>query len=115
MDLGAADKMAGATLIVILSCCQDEVAQLVEPHGVPNLEVAVGPFVREIRYDDLGILNELDDFTLQQPTFVVLVHPPSVQTASLDCRYDRAFADLVEVSIADLHDDECFSHVLALR
>ena len=64
MDLWSSLLMIWALWIVVLSNREQQVTKLVDPHCVPDLEVAIGPFVGQICDYDLGPFDESDDLTL---------------------------------------------------
>lgn len=59
--------------MVVRARGQDQVGLLAQAHGVADLEVAVGPLVRQVGDDDLRSLDEQDDLALQEVALVVPV------------------------------------------
>ena len=104
----------GVAPMVVRTSGEDEIRLLAKPHGVANLEVAVGAFVREVGNDDLRPLNEPHDFALEQISFVVSVDASRRQAGICDGRDEGLVANLVHGGVADLHDDEGLIHATSM-
>ena len=76
MDLRSAAGVARAVWKMIFSVGQNQIAEFVDAHCVPDLEVDIWALVCEVRNEDIRLLNESNYLALEQAPFVMSINPP---------------------------------------
>src|ERR1700685_2727572 len=106
MNFGPVRSEVWAAVMMVLSRREDQVRLLPKSHCIADLQVTVGPFVRDVRDDDLRALDELHNLALKEVALAVQIHTAWSETGIPYRRINGLVAHRVQLGIADLHDHE---------